>query len=92
MPYQLASPEFLPETDTARDAAVTGFPVQPGDGIVVASDGLFDNMWPEQVVSVLQAKTLNKVRLPVDGHKLVGCTRAKGFIGHQGALCFVGME
>lgn len=29
---------------------------------MAATDGLWDNMWPEQLISVLQAKTLNKVR------------------------------
>ncbi len=56
MPYQLACPQFLPETDIAADDADTSsFALQPGDIVVLGSDGLFDNVWDEQLKDVVAA-------------------------------------
>ncbi|KAL6748610.1 hypothetical protein V8C86DRAFT_2873510 [Haematococcus lacustris] len=52
MPYQLADQAALPETDTAADAQLYQLPVQEGDIIIVASDGLWDNLWDEQVAAM----------------------------------------
>ncbi|KXZ46385.1 hypothetical protein GPECTOR_44g60 [Gonium pectorale] len=55
MPYQMAHPDNLPDTDTADDAQLYQITVRPGDVIVLATDGLFDNMWDEQLVSLVTA-------------------------------------
>ncbi|CAN0277550.1 unnamed protein product, partial [Ectocarpus fasciculatus] len=38
--------------ETPRDAVNTSFPVRPGDIIILATDGLFDNMELENISSV----------------------------------------
>uniref|UniRef100_A0A061R614 Protein phosphatase n=1 Tax=Tetraselmis sp. GSL018 TaxID=582737 RepID=A0A061R614_9CHLO len=53
MPYQLACPKVLPETDLASDADLYEVDVEDGDVVVLGSDGLFDNMWDEQLVGVV---------------------------------------
>lgn len=53
MPYQMASPDFLPDTDTAADALIYQFQLEVGDIVVLASDGLYDNMWDEQLVAII---------------------------------------
>lgn len=54
MPFQMASPEVVPDTDTAEEADLYEFTVQPGDVIVVGSDGLFDNMWNHELAAMVQ--------------------------------------
>ena len=49
MPFQLASPAVLKETDTAADADKYSFKVQEGDVVILATDGLYDNLWEEQI-------------------------------------------
>jgi hypothetical protein len=51
-PYQLASLRYVPETDQATDAAVLTGQVEAGDVIVLGSDGLFDNVPMEDILSV----------------------------------------
>ncbi|GLI71738.1 hypothetical protein VaNZ11_017043 [Volvox africanus] len=55
MPYQMAHPDNLPDTDTAADAQMYQLALEPGDVIVLATDGLFDNMWDEELVSMVAA-------------------------------------
>lgn len=38
--------------ETPRDAVNTSFPVRPGDIILLATDGLFDNMELDDICSV----------------------------------------
>ncbi|CAM9912419.1 unnamed protein product, partial [Choristocarpus tenellus] len=38
--------------ETPRDAVNTSFPVKPGDIVILATDGLFDNMELDQICSV----------------------------------------
>lgn len=42
--------------ETPRDAVNTSFPVRPGDIIILATDGLFDNMELENISSVRWGK------------------------------------
>ena len=49
MPFQLASPAVLKETDTSADADKYSFKVLEGDVVVMATDGLYDNLWEEQI-------------------------------------------
>lgn len=44
-PYQLASDS----PDRAKDATKLTFPLQPGDIIVAGSDGIFDNLTPDDI-------------------------------------------
>jgi serine/threonine protein phosphatase PrpC len=53
LPYQLASPELLPEADTADDAAVYEIDALPGDILILGTDGLFDNMWNDQLERIV---------------------------------------
>ena len=46
-PLQFGMP---PDTDYAEDAAVFELEVQPGDAIVMATDGLLDNLYPEDIL------------------------------------------
>mmetsp|Transcript_1595 Transcript_1595/g.5833 ORF Transcript_1595/g.5833 Transcript_1595/m.5833 type:complete len:427 (+) Transcript_1595:46-1326(+) len=51
-PYQLSCPDFEEEPDTAEDGALIELELQPGDVLVAASDGLFDNMFDEEILSI----------------------------------------
>ena len=52
-PFQFgAAPEYTPATDYAEDAAVFRVPVQPGDVIILATDGALDNVWPKDMVNL----------------------------------------
>ena len=48
-PFQLAQVSEFPESDTAAEADLAEFTVQAGDVIVAGSDGLFDNLWPDDI-------------------------------------------
>ncbi|GAB4819383.1 hypothetical protein N2152v2_006429 [Parachlorella kessleri] len=52
-PYQFgAFPEHAEATDTVDDAAVYDLEVHPGDVIVLATDGLLDNCYTEEIVKL----------------------------------------
>ena len=55
MPYQLASARLLPEADAPEDADVYELDVEPGDVVVLGTDGLFDNMWDDQLAAIVHA-------------------------------------
>ncbi|GAX77229.1 hypothetical protein CEUSTIGMA_g4675.t1 [Chlamydomonas eustigma] len=55
MPFQLASFEVLPDTDAAKDAEKYSFQLMDGDVVIAGSDGLFDNLWDEQVSAQVNA-------------------------------------
>ncbi|GIL76563.1 hypothetical protein Vretifemale_6067, partial [Volvox reticuliferus] len=55
MPYQMAHPDNLPDTDTAADAQTYQISMRAGDVVILATDGLFDNMWDEELVSMVAA-------------------------------------
>lgn len=63
-PYQLAYQGLSNSTDTAEDAEVYVFPVQPGDIVVAGSDGLFDNVFDEDIAQVVTA-TMEKGSSPL---------------------------
>ena len=52
-PYQLGSPELVPETDTADDAVVYELDAEQGDILVLGTDGLFDNMWNDELERIV---------------------------------------
>jgi len=52
-PFQFgAVPEYLPESDTVDDAEVYKLPLAPGDAIILATDGVLDNIWPEEIAGL----------------------------------------
>lgn len=53
LPYQLSHPRLFPDTDIAESADRYTFDVAPGDVIVAGSDGLFDNMWDDEMLNVI---------------------------------------
>lgn len=53
-PYQLAScPDFTQDTDRAEDASVHQLQLEADDIIVVATDGLWDNLDTKQLLPLL---------------------------------------
>jgi hypothetical protein len=53
LPYQISHPTLFPDTDVAESADRHSLDVRAGDVVVAASDGLWDNMWDEQVLQLL---------------------------------------
>ena len=51
-PYQLAYEELAKDCDSANDADVFSFNVKEGDLVIAGSDGLFDNVFDEEIVDV----------------------------------------
>jgi hypothetical protein len=56
MPLQLACAELLPGADGPDDADVYELDLAPGDVLVAATDGLFDNMWDRELERLLAAE------------------------------------
>ncbi len=56
MPLQLACAELLPGADGPDDADVYELNLAPGDVLVAATDGLFDNMWDRELERLLAAE------------------------------------
>jgi len=52
-PYQLGYVELVDYVNTAKDAELLEFQVKPGDLVVAASDGLFDNVFDADIVRVV---------------------------------------
>ena len=64
-PFQFGNaPEHTEGTDTADDADISSFDVQPNDVLVVATDGIWDNLQDADIVGLLPDSTagLDKVR------------------------------
>ncbi|KAI8463341.1 MAG: phosphatase 2C-like domain-containing protein [Monoraphidium minutum] len=57
-PYQLSHPRFVANTDTAADAAVADLRLWPGDVLVAGTDGLWDNLWEEELTAAVAAAGL----------------------------------
>jgi len=49
MPFQLSHPSIIESPDDADSASSSVVDVQPGDVIVLATDGLYDNMFDEEI-------------------------------------------
>lgn len=48
-----AFPDYTSATDTPEDAGMYELPLQPGDVIVAATDGLWDNVHQQEIVDLL---------------------------------------
>jgi protein phosphatase PTC7 len=53
-PYQLGYSKFIADNDTAAMGDVTALSVQEGDLLLLASDGLFDNMDESEMVGIMR--------------------------------------
>ena len=51
-PLQLGSAKYLPDTDRAEEGITADVALQAGDVLLLASDGLFDNISPEEMAQV----------------------------------------
>ena len=52
-PYQAGSPRLHPNSNTANDAEVYELDLQEGDLVVMATDGVFDNLWDRDLEKIL---------------------------------------
>ncbi|KAJ7948762.1 Protein phosphatase 2C family protein [Quillaja saponaria] len=59
-PYQLGNSST---SDRPESAVVSTIWVMPGDIIIVGTDGLFDNMWPEEIEKVLDQRSSTKASM-----------------------------
>ncbi|KAG5188940.1 phosphatase 2C-like domain-containing protein [Tribonema minus] len=73
MPYQLGTNS----TDTPADAVQFRFYTRPGDVIVLATDGLFDNLFDEDIVetvaALLRRKHAGHAAAPVTPEAIAAC-------------------
>ena len=46
-------------TDSPEDAQIYTIELERGDIVVMATDGLFDNVWPKQIVSYFEGTSIN---------------------------------
>ena len=53
MPYQLAVPGPDQYSDSCESAVVYELELHPGDVIIVATDGVLDNLWDHQVAKLV---------------------------------------
>lgn len=58
-PYQLGFAPLSEDTDTANDAEVFDVAVQPGDLVIAGSDGLFDNVFDEEIAEVATSAVMS---------------------------------
>ena len=61
-----------PDTDYAQDAATFSLEVQPGDAIVMATDGLLDNLFGEDIVRLAPKAAGEVQQVRVGGRSAVG--------------------
>jgi len=67
MPFQLSHPSIIESPDDADSADVTVLDVQPGDVVVLATDGLYDNMFDDEIAQIcgeMQAKQYRSFSVP----------------------------
>ena len=84
LPYQMSHASVVAHTDTVAQAQVVQLPLQRGDVLLLASDGLFDNLFEEQILSTLQASLSGMV--PTAGTLLVPFLQARAaFLGWKAA-------
>lgn len=52
----MASPQFLPGSSHPMEAHQYELEVQPGDVVVMGSDGLFDNLWKDDITAMVHRR------------------------------------
>ncbi len=55
MPFQLACPGPDQHSDTCENATVYELELEPGDVVLLATDGVLDNMWDDQIAHVVHS-------------------------------------
>jgi protein phosphatase PTC7 len=58
MPFQLGNKNLIPYTDVPQSSLHSVVSVLPGDVIVMASDGFFDNVWDEDLARLVKHSCL----------------------------------
>jgi protein phosphatase PTC7 len=58
MPFQLGNKNLIPYTDVPKSSLQSMVSVRPGDVIVMASDGFFDNVWDEDLARLVKHSCL----------------------------------
>lgn len=53
-PYQLGDLALVPEADSPASAMTFDLPAEPGDFFVVATDGVFDNVFPDEIAELCE--------------------------------------
>lgn len=53
-PFQLADTDLVPEADTPACALTYDLLIEPGDFVVMATDGVFDNVFPEEIAQLCE--------------------------------------
>uniref|UniRef100_A0A6V3UN66 Protein phosphatase n=1 Tax=Lotharella globosa TaxID=91324 RepID=A0A6V3UN66_9EUKA len=59
-PYQLAYTRLSPFAQTVANATIEDFSVQPGDVLVVGTDGLYDNLYDADIVEIVSDHTQDR--------------------------------
>ncbi|CAG9467459.1 unnamed protein product [Pedinophyceae sp. YPF-701] len=79
-PYQLTGIAEDPDalTDYAEDGEEADIVVRPGDIIVAGSDGLFDNVWPDEIATVIAEHVRAGAGFPVPVGALVAEAQGGG--------------
>lgn len=67
MPFQLATPGPEQYSDTSESATVYELELEPGDVVLLATDGVLDNMWDDQIAAVIH-ECLRVSQLPTRTH------------------------
>lgn len=58
MPFQLGNKNLIPYTDVPKSSLQSVVTVLPGDVIVMASDGFFDNIWDQDLARLVKHSCL----------------------------------
>lgn len=56
-PFQAGSPKMHPKCNTANDADVYEIDLREGDVVVMATDGVFDNLWDSDLEKLIKSYT-----------------------------------
>ncbi len=79
-PYQLSYPELKFGTDFAKDGLVYDVPIESGDVLIMGSDGLFDNLFPEDIARLCDGANINPNGT---AEILAAAAREKGLMGEE---------
>ncbi|WJX10253.1 protein-serine/threonine phosphatase [Trifolium repens] len=75
-PYQLGSEK---ECDDASSGEVFTVPVEPGDVVVAGTDGLFDNLYNENITAVVESAIRDRLEPQVTAQKIAALAQQRAF-------------
>ncbi|KAG1664831.1 hypothetical protein FOA52_007089 [Chlamydomonas sp. UWO 241] len=81
MPFQLSHPSIIESPDDADCAEVTVHDMQPGDVVVLATDGLYDNVFDDEIASIVA----DALRTRMAVRRGEGDSRGSGFLTSEDA-------